>query len=375
MNTVARISLRLVAPLLVAVALLGSTGPGVAAADAADFPAGYTGYHTYAEMTADLQSVATQYGAGATNKIAKLVNIGSSFEGRTIWAIKISNHPFQDQAEPEVLVECNMHAREHLTAEQCLYLVHLLTDNYNQPTALGQRVTNIVNTREIWIIPMLNPDGAMYDISGGVFHSWRKNRQTNPGSPKLGIDLNRNWSYMWGCCGGSGGNPSSGQYRGQYPFQAVEDQVLRDFVLSRRINGVQQITEVLNVHSYGQHVLYPYGYTKNPTGPDMSLDDHNALAAMAQGMASRNGYHAMQGSHMYIYDGDFIDWMFGDQHVFAFTWEMYPRYGCACGGFHPPDSVIARETTRNTDAALWFFEQADCVYRAAGLASTYCATP
>jgi len=80
----------------------------------------------------------------------------------------------------------------------------------------------------------------------------------------------------------------------------------------------------------------------------------------------------MQGSQMYIYDGDFIDWAFGDQHIFAFTWELYPPWGCACGGFKPPDSVITRETTRNTDPALYFFEQADCTYRQAGLASSYC---
>ena len=126
-----------------------------------------------------------------------------------------------------------MHAREHLTAEQCLYFVHLLTDNYGQPTALGQRVTKIVNTREIFIIPMLNPDGAMYDISGGTFHGWRKNRQTNPDSTKIGIDPNRNWSYMWGCCGGSSAQARIGHVSRPVPFQAVEDQALRDFILSR----------------------------------------------------------------------------------------------------------------------------------------------
>lgn len=373
MKLAAQILARVALPAVAALSLLVSTGPSASAADASDFPAGYTGYHTYAEMTSDMQNVAAAYGTGSTNRIAKLFSIGNSFEGRPIWGMKISDHPNRDEAEPEVLIECNMHAREHLTAEQCLYLIHLLTDNYGQSTALGQRVTNIVNTREIWIIPMLNPDGAMFDISGGTFHNWRKNRQTNPGSNKIGIDLNRNWSYMWGCCGGSGPNPKSSKYRGQYPFQAVEDQELRDFILSRRVGGVQQITEILNVHSYGEHVLYPYGYTKQAVPPDMTQDDHDTFVALAQKMASLNGYHAMQGSQMYIYDGDFIDWAYGDQHIFGFTWEMYPKWGCVCGGFKPPDSVIARETSRNTDAALFLFEQADCPYRQAGLAGTHCS--
>jgi carboxypeptidase T len=266
-----------------------------------------------------------------------------------------------------------MHAREHITAEQCLYLVSLLTTNYGQSTPLGQRVTNVVNNREIWIVPMLNPDGAMFDISGAAFHGWRKNRQVNPGSTKIGIDLNRNWGYKWACCGGSGPNPKSARYRGRYPFEAVENQVLRDFILSRRVGGVQQISEVLNVHSYGDHVLYPYGYTKEDVPPDMTADDHATFVALAKKMASLNGYKAMQGSQMYIYDGDFIDWAYGDQRIFAFTWEMYPPWGCGCGGFHPPDTVIARETSRNAEAALYLLEQADCPYREAGLGATHCS--
>jgi carboxypeptidase T len=362
---------RLALPILVALGLLVTTGFTVSAAEPTEFPAGYEGYHTYSELTAELNSVVAKYGQGR-KKIVKLYNIGNSFEGRPIWAMKISDRAGRDQGEPELLVECNMHAREHLTAEMCLYLIDTLTSNYKKPTALGQRVTDIVNSREIWIVPMLNPDGAMYDISGGAFHGWRKNRQTLAGTDKVGIDLNRNWSYMWGCCGGSSAKPKSARYRGEYPFQAVENRVLRDFILSRRKGGVQQIKEVLNVHSYGEHVLWPFGYTKENVPPDMTQDDHDALVAMAKKMASLNGYKAMKGSAMYIYDGDFIDWAYGDQHIFPFTWELYPPWGCGCGGFHPPASVIDRETSRNLDAALYFFEQADCTYREAGLGGSYC---
>jgi len=361
----------LVIPLFALAGLLLGAAPVFAAdpADPADFPAGYTGYHTYAETLSDMQATVSQHPG-----IAKLYDLGSSALGtHQIWALKISDHVKRDESEPEVLVECNMHAREHITTEMCLYLIHLLTDNYGQATDVGTRVTSIVQNSEIWIIPMLNPDGSMYDISDGSFHGWRKNRQVLAGTTKVGIDLNRNWSYQWGCCKGSSGNPGSARYRGTAPFQATEDQVLRDFILSRRENGVQQIKEVLNIHSYGEHILYPYGYTKTAVPPDMTQDDHDTFVAMADQMASLNGYHAMQGSHMYIYDGDFIDWVYGDQHIFGFTWEMYPKWGCKCGGFHPPDTVIARETSRNQEAALYFFEQASCPYAAAGLASKYCS--
>ena len=315
-------------------------------------------------------SPATARGAEA---IVKLSVIGQSYEGRDIWALKISDNAAVDENEPEVLSESGMHAREHITVEMNMYMIHLLTDNYGRSTKLGRRVTKIVNAREIWVIPMVNPDGDEYDILDGTWHNWRKNRQPNPGSTKIGIDLNRNWSFMWNCCGGSSGNPKSARYRGQYPFEAVEDQVLRDFILSRRVHGVQQISEAFNWHSYGEHIVWPYGYTKQDVPPTMTVDDHTALVAMAKKMASLNGYKPMQGSDMYIYDGDFPAWAYGDQHIFVYTFEMYPAWGCKCGGFHPPDSVINRETKRNKKLVLYFLEQADCPYDEAGLGATYCA--
>lgn len=352
-------------------AMLGSLAQPVSAA--ADFPAGYEGYNTYAEVDARLDALVAAYGPGTPTNIVRRSVIGQSYEGRDIWAVKVSDRPGADEGEPEVLSECGMHAREHITVEMCLYMLRLLTDNYGQPTALGERVTSIVNSREIWIIPSLNPDGAEFNISGGTFHGWRKNRQPNPGSTAIGIDLNRNWSYMWNCCGGSSGKPGSARYRGKYPFEAVEDAVLRDFILSRRVGGIQQIRTTFNWHSYGEFILRPYGYTREDVPPTMTQDDYQAFVAMGGAMARLNGYRSRQGSDSYIYDGDFPAWAYGDQRIFVYTFEMYPPWGCkGCGGFRPPDEVIERETTRNRDAVLYFLEQADCPHRSAGLGATRC---
>ncbi len=344
----------------------------VVAEDQHYFPAGYEGYHDYDEVDAELDAAVAAYGQG-TGAILRRYVIGQSFEGRDIWAVKISDRVNRDENEPEALSECGMHAREHITVEMCLYMIDLLTENYGAPTALGQRVTQIVNTREIWIIPTLNPDGAEYNILDGEFHGWRKNRQLNPGSEKVGIDLNRNWSFMWNCCGGSGGDPGSARYRGRFPFEAVENQVLRDFILGRRVGGRQQIKIVFNWHSYGEFVMWPYGFTKEDVPPQMTQDDHAAFVAIGRHMASLNGYKAKQGSNSYIYDGDFPAWAYGDQRMFVYTFEMYPGWGCSgCGGFRPPDTVIDQEVTRNRDAVLYFLEEADCPYRAAGLGATHC---
>ena len=107
--------------------------------------------------------------------------------------------------------------------------------------------------------------------------------------------------------------------------------------------------------------------------PTMTADDHEAFVALAKRMAALNGYRARQGSDSYIYSGDFPAWAYGDQRTFVFTLEMYPPWGCdGCGGFYPPDSVLQRETTRNTETVLYLLEQADCPYRAAALARTNC---
>jgi hypothetical protein len=144
-------------------------------------------------------------------------------------------------------------------------------------------------------------------------------------------------------------------------------------MLSRRIGGQQQIKAVFNWHSYGEFIMWPYGYTLEDVPPTMTVDDHSAFVALAKTMARMNGYKAHQGSDSYIYSGDFPAWAYGDQRTFVFTFEMYPYWGCdGCHGFYPPYSVVPRETERNREAALYLLEQADCPYRAAGLGATNC---
>jgi carboxypeptidase T len=184
--------------------------------------------------------------------------IGLSYEGRTVWAGKISDNVGVDEDEPEVLLTHHQHAREHLTVEQALYTLHMLTDEYN----VDPRITDIVNNREIWIVFDMNPDGGEYDIATGAYASWRKNRQPNAGTSAIGTDLNRNFDYRWGCCGGSSSTPSSDTYRGASGFSAPETQVVRDFVNSRVVGGVQQIKAHIDFHTYAELVMWPYGYTR-----------------------------------------------------------------------------------------------------------------
>src|SRR4029079_13840403 len=88
--------------------------------------------------------------------------------------------------------------------------LHWLVDGYGTVP----RITNIVNSREIWIVFTVNPDCAEYDISGGGFHYWRKSRQPTPKTTSIGTDLNRNYSYHWGGGGRTSSNPAAITFRG-----------------------------------------------------------------------------------------------------------------------------------------------------------------
>ncbi|WP_406261606.1 M14 family metallopeptidase [Streptomyces chartreusis] len=327
-----------------------------------DFPSGDSRYHNYTEMTSEINSIVS-----ANPSIASQRVIGTSYQGRNIVAIKISDNVGTDEAEPEVLFTHHQHAREHLTVEMALYLLRELTSDYGSDS----RVTGLVNNREIWIVPDLNPDGGEYDIATGSYRSWRKNRQPNSGSSAVGTDLNRNWAYRWGCCGGSSGSTSSETYRGTSAESAPEVKVVANFVRSRVVGGKQQITAGIDFHTYSELVLWPFGYTYSDTTTGMTADDRNAFAAVGQKMAASNGYTPEQASDLYITDGSIDDWLWGNQKIFSYTFEMYPRSGG--GGFYPPDEVIERETSRNRDAVLQLLENADCMYRSIGKEAQYCS--
>ncbi|MFG2877770.1 M14 family metallopeptidase [Streptomyces sp. NPDC048337] len=335
--------------------------PGIAASPM-DFPSADSKYHNYAEANAEIDQRTAQYPSIMSKKV-----IGKSYQGRDLIAIKISDNVATDEAEPEVLFTAHQHAREHLTVEMALYLLNEFGSKYGTDA----RVTNAVNGREIWIIPDLNPDGGEYDIATGSYRSWRKNRQPNSGSSYVGTDENRNWNYKWGCCGGSSSSKSSETYRGSAAESAPEVKVVSDFVRSRVIGGKQQITAAIDFHTYSELVLWPFGYTYNDTAPGMTADDLAVYKKIGTSMAASNGYTPEQSSDLYITDGTIDDWLWGNQKIFAYTFEMYPESGG--GGFYPPDEVIDRETARNKDAVLQLLENADCMYRSIGKEAQYCA--
>jgi murein tripeptide amidase MpaA len=347
---------RLLAPLgLAALLALGASPAAVTPAAAADFPSNQSRYHTYNDMLTELKKTVADHPA-----IVQRFSIGKSYGGRDLWAAKISDNVATDEDEPEVLFDSLHHAREHLTVEQGLAILRWMTDGYGK----DDRITRLVNRREIFIVFMVNPDGGEYDLTGDPYREWRKNRQPNAGSKAVGTDLNRNYGYRWGCCGGSSGSKASITYRGPKAFSAPETRAMRNFIESRVVKGRQQIKAAITFHTAGEEILWPYGYTKADVPSDMTKDDHAALRALGIRMASKNHYTPKQSSSLYVTDGDEIDWAYGRHRIFMYTFEMYPSHAkvSSIARFYPPDEIIARETERNRDAILYLMEQAACPY-------------
>ncbi len=349
---------RVLAGLTILVLALGTVGAAPAAAVEYEFPPGNTGFHTYWEMVAEVEAT-----AAAHPTIVQRRSIGKSHIGRDIWAVKVSDNVTTDEPEPEVLFDGLHHGNEHMSQEMTLAILKWLTAGYGHDT----RVTNLVNSREVWIVVGLNPDGATYDIKGRTYHDWRKNLQPTPGSSSVGTDLNRNYDYRWGCCGGSSSNPASSRYRGPSRFSAPETRAFRDFVMSRVVGGRQQIRTAISFHTTGRLILYPYGYTHVDVPSDMSATDHRTFVAMAKAMAATNGYKPEQASDLYISSGTSRDWLYGRYRIFSFTFELSPNSAA-----YPPDEAIPTETGRNRDAVLYVIDLANCPYRAVGKSVRQC---
>ncbi|MFE6777143.1 M14 family metallopeptidase [Streptomyces sp. NPDC057702] len=335
-------------------------GGPAARADTRDFPSQDAGYHNYKEARAEIDAAVARHSGIMSQRV-----IGTSPEGRQVIAVKISDNVGTDEAEPEVLFTAHQHAREHLTVEMALYLVREFGDKYGK----DDRITKAVDGREIWIVPDVNPDGGEYDITGGQYRMWRKNRQPNKGTTAVGTDLNRNWAYKWACCNGSSPRPADEDYRGTAAESAPEVKIVADFVRSRAVGGKQQIKAAIDFHTYGELVLWPYGYTSADTAQGMTRDDHDVFEKVGREMAATNNYTPEQASDLYVTDGSADDWMWGAHKIFTYTFEMYG----GSGGFYPPDEVIGRETARNREAVLKLTETADCMYRAIGKEQQYCA--
>lgn len=158
--TMAAMRQRSVPLAIAALLVLAAAAATAPSASAADFPPDDAGYHTYDEMVLELDQAVLDHPL-----IVQKFSIGQSYEGRELWAAKISDNVAADEGEPEVMFDALQHAREHITVEQALAILAWLTDGYGT----DPRVTRMVDGREIYIVFMVNPDGGEYDLTGDPY--------------------------------------------------------------------------------------------------------------------------------------------------------------------------------------------------------------
>jgi hypothetical protein len=267
----------------------------------------YGVWHTYAETLAELSLLHSQYPSLTTAPFS----LGVTGQGRDVWAIKVSDNASVDENEPEVLFDGVHHAREIMTVEMNLYFARYLCENYGtDPLA-----TFLVDNREIWFVPIVNPDGFVYnettDPNGGGM--WRKNRRNN-GDGTYGVDINRNYPFQW-VGPGSSTTPGDDTYRGPSAGSEPETQALMNLCISRHF-----VTHD-SWHSVAGLILFPWGYTLDHT-PDDAI-----FRAIATERSTINHYEIGQAPEvLYSVNGGCFDWMYGEQttksKIFSFSTEI-----------------------------------------------------
>ena len=265
---------------------------------------------TYHEMQDTLKALAAAYPA-----ICSTFSLGLTPQGRSLYCLKISDNAGTTEDEPACFFNGATHAREPLGTNCCVAFATKLLSEYGRDSVS----TWLVNNREIYIVPVMNADGYVYNSdSGGAESNWRKNRRS-PVPPDIGVDLNRNYGYKWGYSDwGSSKRPWDETYRGPSPFSEPETQTIRDFL------AVYKPRDCMDLHTFGQYNMYPWGYGNVPP-PDQAM-----LEEVVDTFQANNHYPTSLTGQVYsaIYpcNGMSVDWEYSDTAgkfvTYAFTCEL-----------------------------------------------------
>jgi hypothetical protein len=297
-------------------------------------------YHTYAALVHELDSIARQ-----NPTIVHLDTLGwSTRDSLIIPAVKISDHADQEEDEPAILFIGGHHAEEVLGTEICLYMIRDLVTRYNQDSAR----THWINNREIWFVPLLNPEGHEVVLTD-LDTIWRKDKRDNNDNGIFdldydGVDLNRNYDFHWS--GGGTMDPTSENYRGPYPFSENETRAIRD--LARAHKFVFAISYHSPRTGIGEVVYYPW---RDPSGypPDI-LFIRQVVDSVAKSIVNDNGngrYSPMIGDTL---DGMCRNWLYGVCGTFAYEIEV--SHAC-----QPPGGKVDSICIRNLPGAYYLLSR------------------
>lgn len=303
-------------------------------------------YHNYSEVVSWLSTLNTSY-----PMISSVFSIGKSFQGRDIYCIRLTNESIV-RAKPAVFFVGLHHAREMITTELALYFVDYAVTNFG----VNPDVTRILNDTEVYVVPMLNVDGSVavrqndwqrknarpidedydgridedtpWDLDGdgrveylwnyrtGATVTWEGTDVDGDGIVGEdwigGVDLNRNYGYEWNASADSGSPyPTAEDYRGPSPFSELETKAIQELVMQYDFHYA------ISLHSGANVILYPWGYANLPT------DDDSKFRSLASYISALVSSPYEQSSQLYTTSGVWDDWMYGNQSVYALTFEIY----------------------------------------------------
>jgi carboxypeptidase T len=269
-------------------------------------------YHTYEEVAYELDSIAIHYPA-----IASLDTIGySTVDSLALFAMKISDNVQVDEDEPAILYIGCHHAEEILGTEICMYMLHDLISRYYSDSSVAYWIDN----REIWFVPLMNPDGHSV-VMTELDTIWRKNKRDNNNNGFFdldsdGVDLNRNYDFYWSEGGSS--EASSEYYRGPSPFSENEARAVRDLCLEHHF--VFCITYHSARTGLGEVVYYPWEYSGGYS-PDFPVlrGIADTLSKSIINDAGNGHYYALPGVGV---DGRARNWIYGICGTFTYCIEV-----------------------------------------------------
>ncbi|MFZ4573638.1 MAG: M14 family zinc carboxypeptidase [Phycisphaerales bacterium] len=303
----------------------------------------FTTYRNLAEINAKLDQLAAVSGGLATTFI-----VGNTLEGRQVRGIRFTgpDRPGNPRnARPAALFAGGIHAREWISPMTAMYLA----DTMLERRETDPRIADLFDHVEIIVIPVQNADGYAFTWASPVNRNWRKNRRNN-GNGTFGVDLNRNFGYQWGGPG-AGTNPIEETYRGTGPFSEPETQIFRDFVSAN-----PRIRTHVDIHSYGQYLLTPWGYTAAPP-PDAALFERltDEMAAEIRSVHGSTYANGQAYSLLYPAAGASKDWTYGDRNILGMTAELRDT---GQFGFLLPASQIIPTAEEWFEAALVLMDAA-----------------
>ena len=311
---------------------------------------GYSCYRTVEETYATAELIESTY-----PNIAEWIDIGPSWDrtqnngkaGYRMKVLKLTNKAANFK-KPIMFATCSIHAREYAPAELCTRFAEKLVQEYGKDAD----ITALLDHQEVHLILQANPDGRKMAEVGQM---WRKNTNNRSCSRNYGVDLNRNWPYGWGGEGASS-SCTSETYRGQSAGSEIEMKNIMNYIDSLGWGNQRNIPEsyynsmnicrpgtycpssqqypapssatgiALDIHAYGELMLWPWGYTKDKSGNDAEY------VALGRKLAHSNGYKPQQSTSLYVTAGTTGDTWYGKFGAASLCYELGTSFFQSCSG-------------------------------------------